>query len=362
MDIRIVESLATSGGLKDPVFRLNPNIENISLIWDAEDESLSVVDYNLDYSSLPFQLGADKDLVKKVFLTYNGKNCSNGEMVETVLLESSGETDINQIPGYNNSNEWTYNPKEFTYNPELQNLTNPLDYANFPFDYSQGFTVVKQFLTAQANLAPGTPAYTAFYNAPHLTSFLPANVEGNRIYVDGWYTSYVIACKTWTAADPLNKGAAKGSIVFYQPQDKFYINLTGNAGSLVTDPNNSLLLIPDTTNWSDTPNFADWLTFMKQYTDSFLPGNPIYYIETQHLVTAELNAAILNELKKQCSCCDKPDFSSSNIMCYMKLMQKRLGAYVQFNAEIFHEAQCILESSRKMCDLCLYSKSSGGCC
>jgi len=352
MDIRIVESLATSGGLIDTQLRVDSTVENVSLNWDETNHLLSVVDYNLDYSVLPWQL--ETDIVKKVFLTYNGKNPGTGQMVETVLMESSPEGDLNQIPGYRNSNEWAYNPSTFKFPDEFLNMTNPADYANFPYDYSQGFTVVKQFLTAQANLAPGTPAYTAFYRAPHLTSFMPANVEGNRIYVDGWYTSYVIAAKTWAAANVTVNGTAKGNILFYPAQNKFYINLTGSAGSLVVDPKNALLLMPDTTNWKENPNFSEWTDFLRQYNDSTLPGDAVYYAETQHLVTIELNKAILNELKNQASACVKPGYGGSAIMMYMKLMQKRLGAYIQFNAEVYHEASLILEQARGICNLCLY--------
>jgi len=353
-DIRIVESMATSGGLKDPVFRLDPNIENISLVWNQENENLTVVDYNLDYFSLPFYHSDPKYFVKKVFLTYNGKNKSNGELTETVLMESANGGDLNQIPGYNNSNEWIYNPKSFSYNPELRNLTNPADYANLPFDYSQGFTVVKQFLTSQANLTPGTPAYTAFYRAPHLTSFLPTNVDNNRIYVDGWYTSYVIACKSWYSAGPTVNGTFLGDILFFDGDNQFYVNITGSAGTTS--------LTPDLNHWKPNPSFTDWTNLMRANRDVLSVDSSIQYIETQHLVTAELNSAILKELKCQCSCCDKPDFNTSKLLTYMKLMQKRLGAYVQFNAEIFHEASCIIESSRQICSLCLYSNSAGGCC
>ena len=359
MDIRVVESVATSGGMNDPSVRIDSSLENISLAWDETTSKLSIVDYNLDYSVLPFQIGSD--MVKKVFLTYNGKNKTTGSMVETVLVQSSADADLNQIPGYRNSNEWAYTPSEFRYNPELRNLTNPLDYANMPFDYGQGFTVVRQFLTAQANVSPGTPAYTAFYRAPHFTSFLPANVESNRIYVDGWYTSYVIACKTWAVLDPALNGSTEGHILFYPNQNKFYKNITGAGGSLIQDPQNSLLLKPDTTNWSPDPNFEDWTDFMRLYVDSFLVDSPVYYAETQHLVTVELNRAILKELKQQCSCCHDPNFDTSKIIAYMKLMQKRLGAYVQFNAEIFHEASCILDSARSMCTLCLYNTDESCC-
>jgi len=354
MDIRIVESLATSGGLKDPSFRVDPSVENISLNWDESLGTLSVVDYNMDYSILPWQLYGD--VVKKVFLTYNGKNCSNGQLVETVVMESSSEDDINQIPGFNNSNEWAYTPSTLTYPSEIKEMTDISEFATSPYDYSQGFTVVKQFLTAEANASIGDPMYKAFYRAPHLTSFIPPNVEGNKVYTDGWYTSYVCAVRTWTSADPVVNGSSKGDIVFYGANKKFYLNITGVGGTLITDPDDSNAMIPDTTNWQVDPNFADWQSLMMDNTGDAMVDDPIYFIETQHLVTVELNKAILKELKAQCNACtsNTTKFGVSAIANYMKLMQKRLGAWVQFNADLYHEASNILESSRKLCYQCLY--------
>jgi len=362
MDVRVVESMATSGSLKDSIYRIDPNFENVSLVWSEDEENLTLVDYNLNYNLMSFP--SSNLYAKKVFLTYNGKSCESKEMLETVLVESSSELDANYIPGYANSTEWIYTPKDFSYNWDFKEFTNIADYSNKPYDYSQGFTVVKQFLTSGANLTPGTPAYTAFYRAPHLVSFLPANVENNRIYTDGWYTSYVIAAKVWptTGTAPVY---SKGDIVYYQGQQKFYLNLTGNAGSLVTDtsyPPTPVIKKPNPEDWSSNVTFEHWATLLKKYANITTTGSPIQFIETQHLVTAELNKAILSELKCQCNCCDKPGFNMSHMMTYMKLMQKRLGAYVLFNDEIFHEAQCVLESSRKLCDLCLYTKKEGGCC
>jgi len=367
MDIRVVESVATSGAMKDPVFRVDSGIENVSLVWSQEDRALTLVDYNLDYNFLPHKFAYTLNgsgIVKKTFLTYNGKNCETGQMLETVLIESNSELDANYIPGYANSNEWKYTPADFNYNPEFKEFTNIADYANQPYDYSQGFTVVKQFLTSGGNITPGSQSpYTAFYRVPTLTSFLPSNVENNRIYTDGWYTSYVIACRTWSSYNFTTTNLpSKGDIVYHN--NKFYKNVTGLGVSLVQDPKvptTTVWLIPDPAHWSAEVSFADWLEFIKHY-DSVLASNKCYYIETQHLVTAELNEAILSELKCQCSCCDNPDFDTSKILAYMKLMQKRLGAYVLFNEEIFHEAQCVVESSRQICSICLYNKKVGGCC
>jgi len=364
MDIRVVESLVTSGGLADDTFKSDPDLELISLDWDENNHELTVVDHNLNYHLLPYQLYGD--CVKKVFLTYNGKACGSGHLLETVVMESANDDDINQIPGYNNSNEWIYNPSQFHYPNEILHMTNPADFANQPYDYREGFTVVKQFLTAQANVTPGTPAYTAFYRAPHLTSFIPANVEGNRIYVDGWYTSYVCVVKKWITVDPPTNGASTGDIVFYEPQNKFYINLTGVGGSLIQDPNDPTLMMPDLVNWRENPTFSEWQTLMKNNLGPVLTGDPIYFIETQHLVTVEINKAILTELKKQCNCCHQPDFNITTLANYSKLIQKRLGAWVQFNSELFLDASCILESSRPLCNLCLYhndclTKPHGSC-
>ena len=283
-----------------------------------------------------------------------GKDPKTGKLLETVVMESGDDDDVNQIPGYNNSNEWHYTPSEFTYPSEIKYLTNPADYANQPYDYRAGFTVVKTFLTAQGNFSPGDPAYTAFYRAPSVTSFIPANVKNNKIYTDGWYTSYVAVVRTWASLDPVLNGASSGDIVYYEPQKKFYMNVTGSGGSLVVDPSNPLLFIPDTVNWAGSPSFEDWKTLMRNNVGISTVSDPIYFVETQHLVTVEINAAILSELIKQCNVCDGSNYGMSNISTYMKLVQKRLGAWVQFNSELYHEASCILETSRSMCTQCLY--------
>jgi hypothetical protein len=360
MDIRIVESMGTSGVLADAGLRVDSNIENVSLVWTEADRTLTLVDYNVDYASLPEQLGTG--LFKKTFLTYNGKDCQTGKMLETVLIESASEEDANHLPGYMNSNEWVYNPKNFNYLPEFKEFTDIKDYNNMPYDYSQGFTVVKQFLTSGGSLVPTAQSpYTAFYRVPTLTSFLPSNVENNKIYTDGWYTSYVIACKQLTYAPLIIP--AKGDIFYYVPQRRFYINLTGQIGDVITETIGAVTVTkPDPVHWGSDVNFTDWTNFLRTYNYESLAGEKVYYVETQHLVTAELNEAIKEELKRQCSCCDKPDFNVSNIELYMKLMQKRMGAYLLFNEESFHEAQCVVESSRQICSLCLYNQSIGKCC
>jgi hypothetical protein len=370
MDVRIIETVATSGGLNDAGFRVDGSVENISLDWDHANQRLSVVDYNMNYSILPIQLYNEG--VKKVFLTYNGKSCDTGQFLETVVMESSDEDDVNQIPCYNNSNEWWYSPAEFTYPDEVRQLTNPADYATKPYDYREGFTVVKQFLTSQANLCLSEQVeYTAFYRAPTLTSFIPANVEANRIYKDGWYTSYACVVRaletvtttvgtvtTTTLVTPTNSGGTlgvdTGDIFYYAPTKSFYINLTGAIGTLELYNTTSTLVHPDSTNWMINPTFDMWQTLMRNNIGPAMADDPIYFAESQHLVTCDMNMAIRNEVKNICGCCDSTTFGVSRVMNYQKLMQKRLGAWVNFNEGLFHEAACILQNSRKLCYQCLY--------
>jgi hypothetical protein len=354
MDIRVTETVATSGALAETGFRIDGSLETVSLTYDAETDSLNLIDTNLNYALLPEQLYTG--LVKKVFLTYNGRSGNSGPLLETVVLESNSSFDDNQIPGYANSNTWSFIPKLFSYRTELLEMTDPDDYTDWPYDQSQGFTIVKQFLTAGGMTSPlhnlnGQPLYKAFFRAPTISSFLPANVEHNHLYIDGWYTSYVCAARTW---ETLNS-YTMGTIVYYAPAQKFYVNVTGEPGALMPNPDTSLqYLIPDSTNWKENPNFGEWKTFMQNNLNNASSTDPLFFLESQHLVTFEINAAIKKELINVCSACHHPGFRISQITDYMRLYQKRLGAWIKFNEGMFHESAAILATARKLCYMCLY--------
>jgi hypothetical protein len=364
-----VETIPTSGILSDPAFRADGEVENVSLNWNEADKTLRVQDGNLAYNLLPYQLYGQ--CVKKVFLTYNGFHKPNSPLLETVLLESSSEFDDNQLEGYANSNAWSYTPGTTFYNPEIRELTDISQYKDMPYDYSQGFTVVKQFITAGANLGnlstnSAAPLYTAFYRAPTLTTFLPTNVEHGRIYTDGWYTSYVCAVRTWEFKP---ENVMQGDIIYYPLNNTFYLNLTGQVGNLVLeDPNDpESISIPDTMNWSNEPTFEHWKELMRRnITAQVNIDSPIYFIESQHLVLAEINQAIKKELQNNCSVCHKPDYNMTALSDYIRLNSKRIGAVIKFNEGFFHEASHILKTARSICHMCLYHKeclttSSGRC-
>lgn len=358
MDIRVVETIPTAGSLSDAAFRVNPDIENISLDYDHEQKDLALIDRNVNYTALPWQLG--DELVKKTFLTYNGISCETRQLIQTVVNESADEDSTEQLDGYNNSNQWTYKPSNFRLPGTYPTTSNPLDTANWPYDQSQGITVVKQFLGGESGLVENN--YKAFYRAPVQHSFELANAEGTNIYTDGWYTSYTIACKTWTSADAaLTASVSKGQIVYYPLQSKFYLNLTGDSAAPITDPNDALNTIPDTTNWRENPTFEEWLAFLKVNMGPAMIDDPVYFSEQQHLVTADLNDAIKKELLKIACSCDSKDFGMSVIETWMKLTQKRVASLIKFNQGVFKTAQKIIETTRATCYLCLYHDNEKLC-
>ena len=95
---------------------------------------------------------------------------------------------------------------------------------------------------------------------------------------------------------------------------------------------------------------------MRDNVGELTTTDPIYFIETQHLVTVELGEAILSEVVKNCAskACDSPTFGVSHVSVYIKLLQKRLASWVKFNEGLYHEVSDILESSRALCSQCLY--------
>jgi hypothetical protein len=367
MNKRIIETLPTTGALRGTQFRLDGNLENVSLIWDYADRSLTVNDHNLDYSQLPYELNTQ--LQKKVFLTYNGISSENNSVIETVVMESSSALDSSgeQNPGHADSNEWGYQPAYFRVNPNYLELTNPADWSTYPYDVSQGFTVVKQFLSAESNfpspyISDGDTLYTAFFRAPQITHIQLANTTGSTVHTDGWYTSYVIACKHFSVmTQTLSDGdtipnLALGHIYWDDTTQAYYVNTTGTA--LVFD-SISLTHLPsnDAVNWT-TPTFTDWTNLMQSHVDgTFVRRDNIYYIENQHLVTPDLNAAIERELLNICDCCTDRKFGASQIDTWIKLTAKLNGAYYNFHNCFFKDAQCILESARPICAKCSIHKS-----
>lgn len=408
MKINTVETLPSSGALTDPFYKFDGSKESITLDWSYVNNSFAVVDRNIDYSKLPFQMG--NGLVKKVFLTYNSISCQTKEVIETVVMESSNTADPTGEfnPNYNNSNEWTYQPANFRVPADLYGAPSN-DLLSWPYPFTEGITLIKQFLNSQGNLNP--PLYTAYYRRPTMTFYEIANVEGSKVFTDGWYTSYVIAAKTYDLMQPnpnTPNSSPAGIIIFNNTDDKFYINLTGTC--LAIDLINFTHLPQfDTTNWQADPSFSQWMTFLKNnYSNSFNAGgqnqnnpyngtlapnllnggyntqiynstntfnntgvngvdspantvtplNQVFYSECNHLATPELNAVILKELKRLCGCCHEDKFNMSHIETWIKLRGKQEAAFTFFNEENFKSAQEVIISSRAKCHSLLYDSDN----
>jgi hypothetical protein len=378
MDIRIVETLASSGVLKDPGLRLDGDRESVSLDWSYRNSTFSVIDRNLNYSLLPFTMGSG--LVKKVFLTYNSISYQTKEILETVVMESANGADPDAYPGYNNSDEWIYSPANFRIGVDPSSLASN-DLLTWEYPYSEGVTLIKQFLNSESNT--DEVLYTSYYRRPTMTSFEMANVEGSKVFTDGWYTSYVIAVKEYDTLAPTTAilaQAPEGVIVYYPEDGLFYVNITGTCldpaggGSEVHLPPN------DTVNWRANPTFAEWQTLMRNVLQEITPSmdieepeieqeisplHPIYFIESNHLATPDLNRAILTLLQKTCARCHEDKFNMTHIEDWCRLTQKRLGSFIFFSEERFKESQRIILSSRAHCEAILYGKNCnfnrGGC-
>lgn len=388
MDIRIVESLNTSGVLAEDRFKLDPLKQHVTLDYSYGDDSFDLMDYNLDYSQLPYQIGSG--LVKKVFLTYNGISYQTGQLLETVVMESANTSDDDQAPGYLNSNEWLYYPGRFSLPQSAQSLPS-VDLLEWPYPFSEGVTLIKQFLNSESNM--NEPMYTAYYRNPTMTRFELANTEGGTVYTDGWYTSYVIAVKTYNLVDPVTNGIHEGQIVFNETDELFYINITGD--SLPFDVDGLHLPENDTVNWTASPTFAQWQNLMRENIGgntivntgngglpntitlsvndilpsgnarfgnrAMAPGDPVFYVETQHLATPILNKAILAELERNCKCCHHDSYGMTHLEDWVRLTQKKMGAFVNFSKECFKDAQHIIQTTRKKCHDCLYHKNCSSC-
>jgi hypothetical protein len=407
MDIRTVETLPMSGVLSDPFYKLDGTKESVSLDWSYVNNSFDLIDRNIDYSRLPL---APDTFAKKVFLTYNGISCQTKELLETVVMESSSAASLTFLPGYRNSNEWAYQPANFRVPAEVENGSS-VDLLSWPYPYNEGVTLIKTFLNNESNVV--LPLYTAYYRRPTMSVFELANVEGSKVFTDGWYTSYVIIVKTAEAnsADPTQPLSCAEGLIVFDTDEQFYVNITGTClppGVTFTPGPGPIydLALPrlDPINWSPVISFAQWQTFLKSnYVNSFggagganynneftgtlapnilsgysatlnqstnsgnsvgLVGNPspantvtgldpVFYVESNHLATPMLNLAILCELKKLCGCCKEDKFGMSHIEMWVKLRGKREAAFIYFNEESFKAAQEMIISSRSNCHISL---------
>jgi len=288
MNINTVTTLPMSGILADPFYKLDGSQESVSLDWSYVNNSFALVDRNIDYSKLPI---ASNQYVKKTFLTYNGISCQTKEVIETVVMESENTAEANFLPGYNNSSEWTYQPANFRVPAELQSGDSN-DLLTWPYPWNEGVTLTKTFLNSQSNTVQ--PLYTAYYRRPTMTAFELANVEGNKVYTDGWYTSYTIAVKTHEALapTPLISLSCPAGVIVFATDNNFYMNTTGTCiepgtttivvpnpawypGSLVTPTIIEDASLPqyDTVNWSVSPTFQNWMDFLKvNYVSTFNAG------------------------------------------------------------------------------------------
>jgi hypothetical protein len=347
MDIRSTQSLSTNGLYINRQYFNNPALEGVSLYWDAESETLQLTDINLKYNVALYS-----NFYKKAILTYNGYDKTSNLLLETKVYESNNTAPVDNADDSAKANFWNYKPKEFSYETEYLPTINPLEYSKQPYDYTNGFVVVKQFLTNESNYSMQAE-YKALYRSPTLPVFAPANVSGTTVYTDGWYTSYIILTPSIAyARNKYNNNIPKGTIVYDPTSQSFYINISG------TDTN--LEIGDDTVNWSESITLEQWKDFLRNNIDNQLTNSIVLFTETQHLVMPELFRAIENVVLEGATACTK-NYGLDIIDTWVRLSQKVSAAQIFFNNENFMPMQKVLESARALCSKCLTGKICKSC-
>jgi hypothetical protein len=341
MDIRSTQSRSTSGLYSDPRFLSNPNLEGVSLTWDALENKLVLTDININYNTALYT-----NFFKKAIITYNGYNKTANYLLETLVYQSDNSNPASLVNNSTKANFWEYIPSQFKVEDELRTTTNPLDFATQPYDYTQGFTVVKQFLTNQSNASMQVD-YTALYRSPILSILYPVNVVGKNVFTDGWYTSYIILTPTIEYARSLyTNSIPKGTIVYDPTSKNFFINTTGadlNAPVLTNEPEN----------WSTSISLEQWQSFLRDNLDAHITNNLVLFVETQHLVLPDLFLSIENTVLNGAVACNNGNYGLDVIDTWVRLSQKASAAQIFFNNENYSAMQKIIESSRSLCSKCL---------
>jgi len=348
MDIRSTQSLSTNGLYLNRQYFNDPALEGVSLYWDAESETLQLTDINIKYNVNLYQ-----NFYKKAILTYNGFDKTSNLLLETKVYESNNSAPATTTDDSAKANFWNYKPKEFTYETEYLTSINPLEYATQPYDYTNGFVVLKQFLTNESNYTMQAE-YKALYRSPTLPVFTPTNVSGTTVYTDGWYTSYLVLTPSiaYTRSLYNNNDIPTGTIVYDPTSEAFYINISGtDTGAEIST---------DTENWSESISLEQWKDFLRNNIDNQITNSLVTFTETQHLVMPELFRAIENVVLEGAVNCTK-NYGLDIIDAWVRLSQKVSAAQIFFNNENFMAMQKVLESARALCNKCLTGKICRSC-
>jgi hypothetical protein len=324
---------------------------------------------------------SSKEFMLKHLFTYNGIDKRTKQIAETLVYEFD-ETTLNPV----------YYPQNF-FNLIQPPITLEDGGLVVGIDHNLGLMVLK-YLTAEANVVD---AYSIRYNAPLLNMGQPyPNINKDCVYLDGWYTSYSAAVRTYrTNAHPYNKGQIVSNYIReynwmgIYPLGAFIVyenNIYENIVPYTYDPAVHLTFVApnDTTNthwayvapyvkfyivnadiafntgapepWNEPKldpsiTFEQWYMWLRTLEHEYDASTATHvkegrYVQTQHLVTIELCYNINEEVKRICDACKDSPYRFSEVEQWVKLEHKKRAAIVNFLQCNFKEAQRIIESTR----------------
>ena len=332
MEVKNIITIDTDGSLSKDMYKNFPEKPAVS-VWfshiEAEKRTLMFSPNNIRYTAVPDV----QDATYITYLTYNGSLGLSNKVFSSVVGQSSGIFDTACAPVLE------YNPGEVKpYNAEtVDNIVVEISMYNGTVDvvtYSEGI------------LVDGEKQYRvkSIRNNPTRVTKLP-NVEGNKVYLDGWYSYTTVIFRNIEPGNIVRRGN------FYGYQG--FIFKATDDGVMYVNPNEQVVIIRegDTTVaegvvQTENTDYKEILFSLESTdTDDDVESGNVF-IHSQVLITEEIRDAIIKEVMNASldKCCGPIEYDD-----WQKLTMKRLSAAIMFENCLFENAQVIMESARSLC-------------
>ena len=353
MEIKSIEIQDTSGELINRKWR-GGSTHSVVRSWFDEDENMSrrlnVSPANLRMSTV---FGRQAHSTYVAYLAYNGTNSTSSRIFRNIVAQETGVVDVSAAP-------------VLSYSPNGLEMPAKEDLDDVVIDIKLHTGQADILEYREGSLSRGGKSYgiKAVHSYPATVTTLP-NAEQNTVYFDGWYTYDFITFRD------LETGVSEVVADMYYSFEGlvFKASISGKFYALGEIGNRSLYVKPveDQDQDQQGDQDTDEEDFIKQsssvqdtdieYLDLIMNlknsdgvGDAYNhaYLETQLLITDEIRDAITKEILCAATC---KDGVGSTLGAWQKLTLKRQAAAIMFYNELFRNAQVIIESSRKMCNL-----------
>lgn len=371
MDIKSIEIQDTSGTLSDPIWRTG-STPTATTAWFSEDTSKS---RQLSVAPMAIKFGHVINKAEKYtqlsYLAYNGTNSTSTRTFRNVVASSSTVFDYKTLPIL------TYSPNGLEV-PDYDDL----DDVVIDIKLHTGQADILEYREGSLSRSGKSYNIKAVHSYPATITTLP-NVEYNKVYLDGWYTyDFIMYRDIVSGITKLTEGVyyAYRGYVFKASVEGYFIAVDTGEGTYslyivankptvetetqsVSRTQQSWIPLNDDVQMSSDEETVlvasgatkqtidiDYLDVIMNLKNSDGVGEAFNhaYVESQLLITDEIRDAITEELICEVMCNDDV---GTTFTPWQKLTTKRNAAAVMFYNELFRNAQVIIESSRKLCNV-----------